>query len=134
MFNEITIPADAVMLFNIVKFKPGQSIEDVELEIGEMCNVVKATYGNEEGGFIAGQVFKYAGFISEQGSVASDKRSEEHYAIVTYWHSFEQHERSHADQIVLEKFEMVASHCSQTKELGYQLLWQGAPEAVELAH
>ena len=64
MFHPITIPADSKMLFNVVKLKEGVSVEDIELLLGEMCNVVKNTYGNDNGGFIAGQVFKYAGFIS----------------------------------------------------------------------
>ena len=66
MFNPITIPFGAVMLFNVVKLKPGISTDDVEMAIGEMCNVVKNTYGNETGGFIGGQVFNYNGFISEE--------------------------------------------------------------------
>ena len=130
MFHSIEIPADAVMLFNIVKLKPGKTIEDIEMGLGEMCNVVKETYGNEEGGFIAGQVFKYSGFISAEGSVNGGATEEDHCAIVTYWHSFEQHERSHRDATFLEKFSAVASECSETKELGYELLWQGAPQSA----
>ena len=130
MFNSIEIPADAVMLFNIVKLKPGKSIEDIELGLGEMCNVVKETYGDEKGGFIAGQVFKYSGFISEVGSVNSEGQEEDHCVIVTYWKSFAQHEKSHKDAIFLEKFQAVADFCTETKELGYELLWQGTPEIL----
>jgi hypothetical protein len=36
-----------------------------------MCNTVKNTYGDEKGGFIAGQVFKFSGFISDEGSILS---------------------------------------------------------------
>ena len=56
MFNPITIPYDAVMLYNVVKLKPGVSVEDAEMAIGEMCNVVKNTYGDDNGGFLGGQV------------------------------------------------------------------------------
>lgn len=52
-------------------------MEDVELALGEMCNVVKNTYGDDNGGFIGGQVFKYTSFISEQGSFDATKMSEE---------------------------------------------------------
>lgn len=131
MFTDIQIPADAVMLFNVVKLKEGVTLDDVELEVGEMCNVVKETYGNEQGGFIAGQVFRYSGFVSAEGSMTGDKSADEHYAIVTYWKSFDQHERSHADQAFLEKFQALLEHCSETKELGYEMLWQGAPETTE---
>jgi hypothetical protein len=129
MFNPITIPFEGtVMLFNVVKLKEGVSMEDVELALGEMCNTVKNTYGDEEGGFIAGQVFKYAGFISEEGSVGEHEGTDDHIAIVTYWKSFEQHETSHADKIFNEKFSNLKKLCTDTYELGYELLWQGVPE------
>ena len=128
MYHPITVPADARMLFNIVKLKPEDDIEDVELTLGEMCEIVKSTYGNKAGGFIAGQVFKYAGFISDEGSVGPHGSEGEHLAIVTYWKSFEQHETSHADKTFLDKFSELSDMCSETKELGYELLWQGEPE------
>jgi len=127
MFGPITLPFGAKMLFNTVKLKPGVSFEDVELAVGEMCMVVKETYGGEKGGFLAGQVFKFSGFVSEQGSLNNDKAADEHYVIVTYWRSFEAHEKSHADRVFTSKFSALASMCSETKELGYDMLWQGAP-------
>ncbi len=130
MFDKIQVPADCVMLFNLIKLKPGVSQDDLEMLVGEMCNVVKETYGTEQGGFIAGQVMRFAGFVSPQGSVNADKTTEDHYAIVTYWKSFAQHETSHADQLFLAKFQAVADQCSETKELGYEILWQGAPETA----
>jgi hypothetical protein len=93
MFEPIKLPFGAKMLFNTVKLKPGVKFEDVELAVGEMCNVVKETYGGDKGGFIAGQVFKFSGFVSDQGSR-----------------------------------EALAKMCSETKELGYDMLWQGEPE------
>jgi len=128
MFNAVEIPFESVMLFNIVKLKSDVDMDDVEMAMGEMCNTVKETYGNEQGGFIAGQVFKYAGFISEEGSVGETNQEGEHLAIVTYWKSFDQHEVSHADKVFKEKFDNLAAYCTETKELGYELLWQGTPE------
>ena len=128
MFNPITIPFGAVMLHNVVKLKPGVSSDDVEMAIGEMCNVVKETYGNEEGGFIGGQVFEYAGFVSAEGSFDPEQKSEDHIVIITYWNSFGQHEKSHADHIFKEKFDSLAEYCSETYELGYNMLWQGTPD------
>jgi hypothetical protein len=128
MFHPITIPADAKMLFNVVKLKPEYKIEDIELLLGEMCNVVKNTYGDDNGGFIAGQVFKFAGFISNEGSFDSKKMTEDHIAIVTYWQSFEQHEKSHSDETFNNKFTQLAEYCEETYEIGYDLLWQGVPE------
>jgi hypothetical protein len=128
MFGPITVPFGARMLFNIIKLKPGVDMDDVELALGEMCNVVKDTYGNERGGFIAGQVFRFSGFVSEEGSLA-EQSSDEHLAIVTYWQSYEQHERSHADAVFKQKFSALAEMCKSTSELGYEMLWQGEPEA-----
>ena len=126
MFGPITIPFGIKMLFNTVKLKPGVSFDQVELAVGEMCMVVKETYGGEKGGFIAGQVFKFSGFVSEEGSVNAIKDADEHYAIVTYWQSFEDHEKSHADQVFKKTFDALTSMCSETKELGYDMLWQGS--------
>ena len=128
MFDPITLPFGAKMLFNTVKLKPGVSFDDVELAVGEMCNVVKETYGGEKGGFLAGQVFRFSGFVSDEGSLGEPGDEEAHYVIVTYWNSFEEHERSHADEVFSNKFDELATMCSETRELGYEMLWQGQPE------
>ena len=129
MFGPITLPFGVKMLFNTVKLKPGVSFDQVELAVGEMCMVVNERYGGEKGGFIAGQVFKFSGFVSDEGSFTDSKASDDHYAIVTYWRSFEDHEKSHADDIFQQKFDALLAMCSETKELGYDLLWQGEAKA-----
>ena len=126
MFNAIEVPYDSVMLLNEVKLKEGFTIDDVELALGEICNVVKNNY-RDEGGFIAGQVFEFTGFVSEEGSLDTEPE-DGHIIIVTYWKSFEQHEASHADQLFKEKFDAVLEMADEVKELGYKLLWQGEPE------
>jgi hypothetical protein len=126
MFGPITVPFGAKMLFNTVRLKPGVTFDAVELAVGELCMVVKNTYGGDKGGFLAGQVFKFSGFVSEEGSLTGNKTEDEHYVIVTYWTSFEAHEKSHADEMFNQKFSALLSMCSETKELGYDLLWQGA--------
>jgi len=128
MFDAISIPFGARMLFNTVKLKPGVSMEDVELALGEMCNTVKNTYGGDKGGFYAGQVFKFSGFASSEGSLSTPKGADDHIAIVTYWRSFEEHERSHADSVFKAKFEALGTLCTDSQELGYEMLWQGTPE------
>ncbi len=125
MFGPITIPFGAKMLFNSVTLKPGVTFDDVELAVGQMCSVVKDTYGGDKGGFIAGQVFRFSGFVSDEGSLNAFRKADEHYAIVTYWRSFEAHEQSHTNQIFRDTFAKVADLCSDTKELGYDMLWQG---------
>lgn len=129
MFEAIAIPFGARMLFNTVKLKPGVNMDDVELALGEMCNTVKETYGGDKGGFIAGQVFRFSGFASEEGSLSAPKGADDHIAIVTYWRSFEEHERSHADAVFRSKFEALGAMCTDAQELGYEMLWQGMPEA-----
>lgn len=128
MFTPITIPFGAKMLFNTVKLRPGVEMEDVELALGEMCNVVKDTYGGDKGGFIAGQVYQFSGFVSDEGSLSGAKAAESHVAIVTYWRSFEEHEKSHADEVFKNKFAALGKLCTDSKELGYDMLWQGVPE------
>ena len=129
MFGPITIPFGAKMLFNTVTLKPGVSFDQIEMAVGEMCMVVKATYGGEKGGFLAGQVFKFSGFVSDEGSLNASKETDDHYVIVTYWSSFEDHEKSHADKIFNQKFSALTSMCSETKELGYDMLWQGSADS-----
>ncbi len=129
MFEPIAIPFGAKMLFNTVKIKPGVALEDVELALGEMCNVVKNTYGGDKGGFLAGQVFKFSGFVSDEGSLSATRAADDHIVIVTYWRSFEAHEKSHADEVFRSKFGALAEMCSDSKELGYDMLWQGEADA-----
>jgi hypothetical protein len=128
MFGPIEIPFGAKMLFNTVRLKPGVGMDEVELALGEMCNVVKDTYGGDKGGFIAGQVFRFSGFASAEGSLGDVEPADDHVVIVTYWRSFEEHERSHADHAFRDKFAALAALCTDTRELGYELLWQGMPE------
>jgi hypothetical protein len=128
MFSPVTIPFGAKMLFNTATIKPEVAFDDVELALAEMCNVVKDTYGGDKGGFIAGQVFEFSGFVSDEGSLSDSRSAGKHIAIVTYWKSFEEHERSHADKAFKDKFAALAELCVESKELGYDMLWQGAPE------
>ena len=46
---------------------------------------------------VTGQVFRFSGFVSDEGSLNASRSADEHYVIVTYWRSFEEHERSHTD-------------------------------------
>jgi hypothetical protein len=38
------------------------------------------------------------------------------------------YEKSHADATFSTKFEAPAKMCTDAKELGYDMLWQGAPD------
>jgi hypothetical protein len=128
MFGPITIPFGAKMLFNSIKLKAGVDMDDVDIALAEMCSVVKETYGGDKGGFIAGQVFRFSGFVSDEGSLGGVHEADHDIVIVTYWRSFAEHERSHADTVFREKFAALARMSVGTQELGYDLVWQGAPE------
>ncbi len=128
MFAPITVPFGAKILFNVLKLKPGVPFDEVELALGEMCNVVKNTYGGDKGGFIAGQGLKFSGFVSDEGSLSASRTADEHIAILTYWRSFEEHEKSHADEVFKDRFSKVGALCTDSTELGYDMLWQGTPE------
>ena len=45
-------------------------------------------------------------------TLGASRSADEHYAIVTYWRSFEEHEKSHADAVFASKFEALATMCS----------------------
>ena len=124
MFTDIKVPFNSVMLYNVAKLKDGMTISDVEEHIGTMCNIVKNKYK----GFLAGQVFEYAGFVSKEGSVGDYGDEGNHIAIITYWKSFDEHERSHADEDFKNEFCKLLEFCEDTKELGYKLMWQGEQE------
>lgn len=135
MFHPISIPFGCVMLFNVIDLKEGVTVSDVELVLGEMCNVVKNNYGDDNGGFIGGQVYQNAGFVSKEGTLDNDTIGEKRInqsmgdlVIVTYWNSFDQHEKSHADKLFNEHFSKLADFCDATFEVGYDMLWQGVPE------
>lgn len=126
MFGPITIPQNAVMLFNEVVLKPGVTVDDVEEALAEMCNVVKENYT----AFVAGQVFEFAGFISDEGSINKESEADSFYvgnkiAIVTYWTSFDEHEKSHADALFRSKFSKLLEFSKRSVEYGYKNLWQG---------
>ncbi len=83
MFGDIKVPFNSVMLYNVAKLKEGITIWDVEEHLGTMCNIVKNKYK----GFLAGQVFEYAGFVSKEGSVGDLGPEGNHIAIITYCYS-----------------------------------------------
>jgi hypothetical protein len=48
-----------------------------------------------------------------------------HFALITYWKSFDAHEESHRAERFMKAFGGVLEYCSETKELGYEIMWQG---------
>ena len=121
MFGPITVPYDSVMLFNVCKLKEGVKFDEVEMAIADVCSKTKDT----QDGFIAGQVFSYAGFISPEGSIGDYEEVGNHFVLITYWKDFSTNEDSHQVSDIKIAFDNLAEFCSETKELGYHLEWQG---------
>ena len=122
MFGDIIIPFNSVLLYNVCKLKENHSFEEVELAIGKTCTLTR-----DMDGFIAGQVVKYAGFVSEEGTVGDPRNIGvvgNHFGLLTYWESFDAHEKSHKDKAIKDAFEKVLEVCEQTYELGYEIQWQ----------
>jgi heme-degrading monooxygenase HmoA len=115
------------MLFNTVTLKP-ESRSKTSLALGHLLGQRLMEEQESATGFLAGQVFRFSGFVSEEGTLSASKTAENHYVIVTYWRSFEDHERSHSNELFSRKFAALAAMCADTKELGYDMLWQGQAE------
>ena len=43
--------------------------------------------------------------------------------VLISWRVFDAHERAHADEVFKKKFSKLATMCSETKALGYDMLW-----------
>lgn len=84
------------------------------------------TYGGDRGGFIAGAVYRFSGFISNGGGAMDTGRQQEvdHLAGATFWRIHEEHEKSHADEAFRRKFANLMDICSEIQELGYEMLRQ----------
>jgi len=124
MFQPITIPYESVMLLNECRLKPNVKFDEVELAIAEVCSKTK----DSQDGFIAGQVFSYAGFISPEGSIGEQGEELPHFLLITYWKDFSEHEDSHQYPPIKEAFGDLLEFLAETKELGYHLEWQGEKE------
>lgn len=133
-FNE-----DGVITINRVILKPEYTVEDLEMRVAELCENVK-TYHSDTG-FIGGFVAMNTGQISNEGStigqaVESPLKDRE-ALIVTFWKSFEDHERSHRSDTFQPLFKRVLELCENgNEEIAYRMLWSGkaySPEEAQAA-
>ena len=132
-------PEGGVVTVNRVILKPGHTVEDLEERVGLLCENVK-TYHSDTG-FVGGFVALNSGRISNEGStvgqaVASPLKGRE-ALIVTFWRSFEEHEKSHRSPTFQPLFEDVVALCENgNEEIAYTMLWSGqgySPEAAKAA-
>ena len=121
-------PHDGVVTVNRVILKPEYSIDDLQERVAVLCENVK-TYHSETG-FIGGFVSLNTGDISNEGStvgqaVASPLKGKE-ALIVTFWNSFEDHEKSHQSETFQPLFKDVLELCENgNEEIAYEMLWSG---------
>ena len=132
-------PADGVVTVNRVILKPEYTVDDLQERVAFLCENVK-TYHSDTG-FVGGFVALNSGAVSNEGStigqpVESPMKGKE-ALIVTFWTSFENHERSHRSASFQPLFRKVLELCENgNEEIAYEMLWSGkayGPEEIEAA-
>ena len=119
---------DGIMTVNRVLLKPEYSVDDLQERVAVLCENVK-TYHSDTG-FAGGLVALNKGLVSNEGStigkaVESDLKGKE-ALIITFWDSFEQHEKSHRSKTFQPLFKKVLELCENgNEELAYEVLWSG---------
>jgi hypothetical protein len=129
-------PYNGVVTINRVILKPEYTVDDLQERVAELCENVK-TYHSDTG-FVGGFVALNSGDISNEGStvgqaVASPMKGKE-AMIVTFWDSFEDHERSHRSETFQPLFMNVLELCENgNEEIAYDMLWSGKAYSPEEA-
>jgi hypothetical protein len=129
-------PYNGVVTINRVILKPEYSVDDLQERVAELCENVK-TYHSDTG-FVGGFVALNSGEISNEGStigqaVASPLKGKE-AMIVTFWNTFEDHERSHRSETFQPLFKNVLELCENgNEEIAYDMLWSGKAYSAEEA-
>lgn len=121
-------PGDGIVTVNRVILKEGYSVDDLQERVAVLCENVK-TYHSDTG-FIGGFVCLNSGMVSNEGStvgqaVASPLKGKE-ALIVTFWDTFENHEKSHKSETFQPLFKEVLELCENgNEEIAYEMLWSG---------
>ena len=129
-------PSDGVVTINRVILRPEYSVDDLQERVAMLCENVK-TYHSDTG-FAGGFVCLNSGFISNEGStrgqaVASPLKDRE-ALIVTFWNTYDDHERSHRSDTFQPLFLKVLELCENgNEEIAYQMLWSGKGYSKEEA-
>ncbi|HRH81306.1 MAG TPA: ligand-binding protein SH3 [Thiobacillaceae bacterium] len=128
--------SDGVVTINRVILRPEYSTDDLEMRVAELCENVK-TYHSDTG-FVGGFVAMNSGRVSNEGSTigqAVDNPLKGREAlIVTFWQSFEEHERSHRSETFQPLFAKVLELCENgNEEIAYDMLWSGKAYSAEEA-
>jgi hypothetical protein len=129
-------PYNGVVTVNRVILKPDYTVDDLQERVAVLCENVK-TYHSDTG-FVGGFVALNSGQISNEGStvgqpVGGDLKERE-ALIVTFWNSFEDHERSHRSDSFQPLFTQVLELCENgNEEIAYEMLWSGKAYSAEQA-
>jgi len=121
-------PNDGVVTINRVILKPEFTVDDLQERVAILCENVK-TYHSDTG-FVGGFVALNSGAVSNEGStigqaVESPLKGKE-ALIVTFWKTFEDHERSHRSDTFQPLFQQVLELCENgNEEIAYDMLWSG---------
>ena len=129
-------PYNGVVTVNRVILKPEYSVDDLQERVAELCENVK-TYHSETG-FVGGFVALNSGMISNEGSTigqaVDNEMAGKESLIVTFWNSFEDHERSHRSKTFQPLFKRVLELCENgNEEIAYEMLWSGRGYSAEEA-
>jgi len=129
-------PMNGVVTVNRVILKPEYTVDDLQERVATLCENVK-TYHSDTG-FAGGFVALNSGNISNEGSSVGQPVNTElkdrEAIIVTFWDSFENHERSHRSDSFQPLFQQVLELCENgNEELAYEMLWSGAAYSPEEA-
>lgn len=127
---------DGVVTINRVILKPEYSVDDLEMRVAELCENVK-TYHSDTG-FVGGFVALNSGQVSNEGSTIGQALEsplkDREALIVTFWQSFEDHERSHRSETFQPLFMKVLELCENgNEEIAYRMLWSGKAYSPEEA-
>ena len=132
-------PNDGVVTINRVILKPEYTVDDLQERVAFLCENVK-TYHSDTG-FVGGFVALNSGAVSNEGStigqpVESENKGKE-ALIVTFWNTFDDHEKSHRSDTFQPLFKKVLELCENgNEEIAYEMLWSGkayGPEEIEAA-
>jgi hypothetical protein len=121
-------PHDGVVTLNRVILKPEYTVDDLQERVAVLCENVK-TYHSDTG-FVGGFVAMNSGAVSNEGSTigqAVDSPLKDREAlIITFWNSFDDHERSHQSETFQPLFREVLELCENgNEEIAYEMLWSG---------
>ena len=119
---------EGVVTVNRVILKPEYSTDDLEMRVAELCENVK-TYHSDTG-FVGGFVILNSGQVSNEGSTigqaVDNPLKDKEALIVTFWQSFEDHERSHRSETFQPLFKKVLELCENgNEEIAYRMMWSG---------